>query len=76
MYNKRFAECFPTEDLPPLWYCKNQCCFYYEAVLKMDECVWKDRWNSLQKDLIAAAHCPSCQNECQEFDPEDQGRIV
>lgn len=68
MYVKRLAECFPSEELPPLHECVNENCFYYEALFKVSELKhWSEEWDSHLGDLIMVAHCPSCDHELLEY---------
>jgi len=43
-----------------LYICLNEACFYVDAVLAVNDCVWKHVWNSDLQDLDLLPHCPSC----------------
>lgn len=40
--------------------CLNADCFYCEAILDIDDLVWKSVWSHADEDLTLIPHCPSC----------------
>lgn len=40
--------------------CLNADCFYCEAIMDLDDLVWKEVWSSEYADLEMIPHCPSC----------------
>lgn len=50
----------PLDDGRIAHMCLNADCFYCEAILDIDDLVWKPIWNSEIEDLDLIPHCPSC----------------
>jgi len=69
MFHKTLAECFPYEDLPVLFMCENEHCFYNETLLKWSEVVPKDEWNG--EELEVVPKCPSCNRTMGRFEDPD-----
>jgi len=47
-------------------------CFYYEAIIGLNEAVWRDQWCHKRQDVVPVAHCPSCQVPLAELSyPDD-----
>jgi len=74
MYHRLLADCFPYEDLPTLYQCVSRGCFYYETLLKYDECDWKHEWNGESLPLLPK--CPSCNETLDEYEDPDGSTTV
>jgi len=64
MYSKRLAECFPL--MRRMFECENKHCFYYETLLKVSECEWRDHFTSGYPEVLP--YCPSCGDKLTEYE--------
>lgn len=71
MYCKAIAECFPYEQLPRMWFCDNQHCFYDGVLFKATECEYKEEWNPKVEDLEMVPKCPSCNRTLTQWEDPD-----
>jgi len=69
MYHRLLSDCFPYEDLPVLFECINQHCFYHETLLKWSEVVVKEEWNG--ETLEPVPKCPSCNTTMARYEDPD-----
>ena len=59
-----------------LYECLNPMCFYCETLLKTDEVVWKEVWDSDFEDLVMRPRCPSCSEAMAFWDYDTEAEML